>query len=109
MEVARRFSDHELTEMHDDVRELKERFDRHEQEETKKFDAMIDAVNHNTKSIESLTEETRAIVDLHRDLQGTARVGKSIQSFLLWCTKWGAIGVAFAAVGKWIIEYFGAA
>lgn len=107
--MARRFSDQELAEMHDDVRELKERFDRHEQGETKKFDAMIDAVNQNTKSIEHLTDETRAIVDLHRDLQGTARVGKGIQSFLLWLTKWGAIGGFFAVGIKWLIEYFGAA
>lgn len=106
MEVARRFSDEQLTEMHDELKDLSERFDRHEAEETKKFDAMIDAVNSNTKSIDKLTDETRAIVDLHRDLQGTARVGKSLQSFLLWCTKWGAIGVAFAAIGKWLIEHF---
>ena len=101
--MARRFSGQELIEMHDDVKALKERFDRHEAEEAKKFDAMINAVNQNTTSIDKLTDETRVIVELHRDLQGTARVGKSVQSALLWLAKWGAIGTALAAFIKWIM------
>ena len=102
-EMARRFSGQELIEMHDDVKALKERFDRHEAEEAKKFDAMINAVNQNTTSIDKLTDETRVIVELHRDLQGTARVGKSVQSALLWLAKWGAIGTALAVFIKWIM------
>lgn len=104
-EMARRFSDQELVEMHNDVKDLKERFERHEDEEAKKFDAMINAVNQNTTSIDKLTDETRAIVDLHRDLQGTARVGKSVQSALLWLVKWGAIGAALAAFVKWALDH----
>jgi len=122
-EMARRFSDQELTDMHDELKslsqrfedhkeevhndlgELSGRFDRHETEEAKKFDAMINAVNQNTSSIDKLTDETRAIVDLHRDLQGTARVGKSVQSALLWLAKWGAIGTALAAAIKWALEF----
>ena len=102
--MARRFSDQELSDMHESVCELKERFNKHELEETKKFDAMINAVNQNTASIDKLTDETRAIVDLHRDLQGTARVGKSLQNFLVWLLKWGAIGSALAAAIKWLID-----
>ena len=106
MKVAQRFSDEQLIEMCDDLKHLSARFDKHEQEETKKFDAMIEAVNSNTKSIDKLADETRDIINLHRDLQGTARVGKSIQTFLLWCTKWGAIGGAFYYTGSWIVEHF---
>lgn len=122
-EMARRFSDQELTDMHDELKslsrrfedhkeevhndlgELTGRFDRHESEEAKKFDAMINAVNQNTSSIDKLTDETRAIVELHRDLQGTARVGKSVQNALLWLMKWGAIGTALAAFIKWGLEF----
>lgn len=100
-EMARRFSDEQLTEMHDALKDLSQRFDKHEIEESKKFDAMINAVNQNTASIDKLTDETRAIVELHRDLQGTARVGKSVQSALLWLAKWGAVGTALAAFIKW--------
>lgn len=121
--MARRFSDQELSDMHDglkslsqrfedhkeevhgDLEELNARFDKHETEEAKKFDAMINAVNQNTTSIDKLTDETRAIVELHRDLQGTARVGKSVQNALLWLMKWGAIGTALAAFIKWAIEF----
>lgn len=122
-EMARRFSDQELTDMHDELKslsqrfedhkeevhndlgELSDRFDRHESEEAKKFDAMINAVNQNTTSIDKLTDETRSIVELHRDLQGTARVGKSVQNALLWLMKWGAIGTALAAFIKWGLEF----
>jgi len=122
-EMARRFSDQELTDMHDeltslsqrfedhkeevhnDLGELSGRFDRHETEEAKKFDAMINAVNQNTTSIDKLTDETRSIVELHRDLQGTARVGKSVQNALLWLVKWGAVGTALAAFIKWGLEF----
>ncbi|MBT56154.1 MAG: hypothetical protein CMF72_22485 [Mameliella sp.] len=121
--MARRFSDQELTDMHDeltslsqrfedhkeevhnDLGELSGRFDRHETEEAKKFDAMINAVNQNTTSIDKLTDETRSIVELHRDLQGTARVGKSVQNALLWLVKWGAVGTALAAFIKWGLEF----
>lgn len=117
--MARRFSDEQLTEMHDRLKELStqfeahitdlqgltERFEKHQSEETRKFDAMINAVNQNTTSIDRLTGETRAIVELHRDLQGTVRVGKSVQNALLWLVKWGAIGVALAAFIKWLISY----
>lgn len=101
-EMARRFSDEQLTEMYDELKDLSQRFDKHEVEETKKFDAMINAVNQNTASIDKLTDETRAIVELHRDLQGTARVGKSVQSALLWLLKWGTVGTALAAAVKWV-------
>lgn len=101
--MARRFSDQELIEMHDELKDLSQRFDKHEIEESKKFDAMINALNQNTTSIDKLTDETRAIVDLHRDLRGTARVGKSVQSALLWLVKWGAIGTALAAFIKWVV------
>jgi len=121
--MARRFSDQELTDMHDELKslsrrfedhkeevhndlgELTGRFDRHESEEAKKFDAMINAVNQNTTSIDKLTDETRSIVELHRDLQGTARVGKSVQNALLWLVKWGATGTALAAFIKWAIDF----
>lgn len=91
--------------MHNDLGELTGRFDRHESEVAKKFDAVINAVNQNTTSINKLTDETRSIVELHRDLQGTARVGKSVQNALLWLMKWGAIGTALAAFIKWAIEF----
>lgn len=117
-----RFSDDELKAMHDELQDLgrrfdsheedtrgaltdlRERFDRHECEEAKKFDAMINAVNQNTTSIDKLTDETRSIVELHRDLQGTARIGKSVQNALLWLVKWGAVGTALAAFIRWVLD-----
>jgi ferritin-like metal-binding protein YciE len=122
-EMARRFSDQELADMHDelkslsrrfeehkeevhtDLEELNTRFDKHKTEAAKKFDAMINAVNQNTTSIDKLTDETQEIVELHRDLQGTARVGKSVQNALLWLVKWGAIGTALAAVIEWVLIF----
>ena len=103
--MARRLSDQELADMHEELKDLSQRFDKHETDEAKKFDAMINAVNQNTASIDKLTDETRSIVELHRDLQGTARIGKSVQNALFWLVKWGAIGAALAAAIKWGLDF----
>jgi hypothetical protein len=121
--MARRFSDEELSAMHGELKDLSDRFDSHKlsvdksiisltsrfekhvTDEAAKFDSMINAVNQNTQSIDKLTEETRSIVELHRDIQGTARIGKSVQNVLLWLVKWGAIGGAIAAVIRWALNY----
>ena len=90
-----------------------ERFEQHELEESRKFDRLIeaqqintDAISDLTKSVSSLVEDTGAIIQLQRDFQGAARVGKGVQGFMLWCLKWGAIGTGVVAVLSWLIEHF---
>jgi hypothetical protein len=100
----KRFSDEELLNLKKEVAMLSKRLDDHIELEEKKFDSMIEAVRDNTKSITNLTNETRAIIALHRDLSGAARVGKGIQSFLIWVVKWGAIGVGIASGINWIVK-----
>ena len=103
---VRRFSDSELVVMHGELNDLRVRFDSHVEDEAKKFNAMIDAVHLNTKAIDGLASETKDIVKFHRDLQGTVSIGVSVQKFLLWLVKWGAIGVSFAAVANWLLHLF---
>lgn len=92
------------------------RFEQHEVEERVKFDKLIHAQQANTdcvaqltKSVATLVEDTRGIIQLHKDFQGTARVGKGAQNFMLWLLKWGAIGVGVASGIHWLIEHFGKA
>ena len=101
---GRRFSGEELLSMKEDIAMLSKRLDGHILQEEQKFNSMIEAVQENTKSINILTSETRSIVELHRDFSGAARVGKGIQSFLLWVVKWGVIGSAIGACINWIIK-----
>lgn len=89
------------------------RFEKHELEESQKFDKLIEAQRINTeavssltKSVSSLVDDTKAIIQLHKDFQGTARVGKGFQSFMLWMLKWGVIGTGVVAISKWLIEHF---
>ena len=100
-----RFSDGELVKMREKFDNLSNRFDAHEASETKKFNDMISAVNKNTESINKLAGETVEIVKLYRDLQGATRVGKRVQDFLFWLTKWGTLGAILGGVIIWVKKH----
>lgn len=99
-----RFSDEKLTKMHDEIQDISRRFNDHVSFETQRMDTLVKAIETNTKSISTLSDETRSIVKIHNDIQATARVGKTLQSFLLWLTKWGVIGAALATAIRWLLE-----
>lgn len=93
--------------------QLVERFEQHERSEKrvtadlfKAQKANTDAISEITRSVGKLVEDTSAIVKLHRDFQGAARVGKGFQNFMLWCLKWGAIGTGVVTALSWLIDYF---
>jgi len=93
--------------------QLVERFEQHEREEEEYRIFLFKAQENNTAAIAEITknvahviEETRAIVQLHKDLQGTIRVGSALQRFMFWLLKWGTIGVAIIATLKWLVERF---
>jgi len=92
---------------------LEERIEKHENDTFAKFNKLIEAQEANTKSISKLTESvssvvegTSAIIQLHKDVQGAARIGKGVQGFMLWCLKWGAIGTGVVTGLMWVIEHF---
>jgi hypothetical protein len=91
-----RFSDEKLDKFYSD-------FKQHQLRCEERFDECDDLVRdfieiqqRNTQAITALTQETRAIVQLHKDFQGAARLGTSFQKFIIWLGKWGAIGVGIA-------------
>ena len=90
-----------------------ERFEAHVKDDTMKFEGLITAQQRNTEavtkltaSVTSLVDNTSAIVQLHKDFEGAARIGKGVLGFMIWCLKWGAIGTGVTAVLLWLIEYF---
>lgn len=92
---------------------LEERVEKHEVNTFKKFDALVKAQEANTtaiseltKSVSSVVEGTSAIIQLHQDIQGAARIGKGVQGFMLWCLKWGFIGTGIATGLMWLIDHF---
>jgi hypothetical protein len=103
-EKPRRFSDEELVELHQQVIDLTSNFDDHKNEEAEKFDSILRAVKENTETTSRLAKESRGIIQLQRDLVGTARIGRSVQTVVIWLTKWGAIGLGVIAAGKWLKE-----
>ena len=93
--------------------DLRDEIVSHVNENKQKFDQLFSAQSANTKAISELTasvekvvEGTASIIQLHKDLQGATRVGKSVQNFMLWLLKWGAIGTGIAAVVHLIVEHF---
>lgn len=92
---------------------LEDRVERHEISTYKKFEKLITAQEENTKAISKLTESvssvvkgTSAIIQLHQDIQGAARIGKGVQGFMLWSLKWGVIGTGITTAIMWLVEHF---
>ena len=97
----------------DRLTQLVERFEQHERDEEEKNKILFKAQENNTKAIADIThsmaqliKDTSAIVQLHKDFQGTIRIGGALQRFMFWCLKWGTIGIAVVAALKWIVERF---
>jgi len=91
-----------------------ERYEEHELAVGGKFDKLVDAQRVNTEAISTLTvavstlvQDTSSIVQLHKDFQGAARIGGSVQGFMIWCLKWGAVGVGVSTALTWLINHFG--
>lgn len=89
------------------------RFEKHERDDIMKFENLITAQEKNTeavtdltKSVTSLVENTSDVIQLHKDFQGAARIGKGVQGFMIWCLKWGAIGTGITTGIMWLIEHF---
>jgi len=96
------------------------RFEQYERRERKDLDRLVeaqkanakiqqantDAITSIAKSTASLVEDTKEIIQLHKDFQGAARMGKSVQGFMLWCLKWGVIGTGIVTGITWSINHF---
>lgn len=99
-----RFSDEKLYEFHKEFRAHVDRCEKRFNDGDAQFNELLTAQKNNTDAITALIEETRGIVELHRDLQGATRVGMSLQKFILWLTKWGAIGVGLATLLSLVLK-----
>lgn len=82
-------------------------------EESEKFSHLLraqqentDAIAKLTRSVSRLVDDTSAIVQLHKDFTGAARVGKGVQDFIVWCMKWGMIGAGVATMIAWVLQKF---
>ena len=102
--------------MSGDLFKLNQRLDDHDKrfdEQERSFNRLIETQQANTAAISQITrqlsqliEDTSAIVKLHKDFQGAARVGVGIQGFMIWCLKWGAIGTGVVTGIMWLVDQF---
>ncbi len=100
-----RFSDEKLYQFHDEFRQHVARCEERFNDGDEQFKQLIQAQQKNTDAISSLIEETREIVQLHKDIQGVTRIGKGIQMFLVWVIKWPLIGTGIYAMVNWILKH----
>ena len=100
-----RFSDEKLAQFHgefkDHIAEYKER----QKSQDECIQKLIEAQQKNTDAISTIIEDTREVLQLHRDLQAATRVGISAQKFAIWLTKWGAIGAGLAVAFNWGMQH----
>ena len=87
------------------LEDLNRRFADHVITVETRFEALLTAQESNTKAIALLTEETRDIIRIHKDLKGAARIGMSVQKFGLWMLKWPLIGMGLYTTYNWIVDH----
>lgn len=100
-----RFSDDQLSEFYEEFKQHVERYEEKAKADGDQMQTLIEAQRQNTEAISLLVEETRDIIQLHRDLQGATRLGTSLQKFGLWLTKWGVIGIGLATAYQWLAKH----
>lgn len=94
------------------IDDLRVEFSEHRVQESDRWDRMLSiteenatAINLVAVSLKELTADTKEIVQLHKDIQGAARIGSGLQRFILWCLKWGGIIGTLGAAIHYITEY----
>ena len=87
------------------LEELNRRFTDHVKTVDQRFDALLVAQEGNTQAITALVEDTREIVQIHKDFQGATRLGTSVQKFGLWLLKWPLIGMGLYTAFNWIVDH----
>ena len=100
-----RFSDEKLYQFHNEFRQHVNRCEERFNDGDEQFRQLIQAQQKNTDAISSLIEETREVVQLHKDIRGATRIGKNVQSFLAWVVKWPLIGAGLYAMITWILNH----
>lgn len=104
-----RFSDEMLIEFRDEFEQHVQHYEARIKTDDARFQTLISIQERNTEAIQQLIEETKGIIQLHRDLQGATRIGSNVQKFGIWLTKWGMIGVGILTMVNWstqILERF---
>ena len=49
-----------------------------------------------------LKKDSKGVIELHKDLKSTIKIGSAAQKFMFWLLKWGAIGTALYAACSWV-------
>lgn len=100
-----RFSDEKLALFYEEFKEHAEETERRNEKHDEQIKVLVEAQQKNTDAIATLVNETRDIIQLHKDLQGAARIGSSLQNAGIWLAKWGTIGVGLAAIWNWGLKH----
>lgn len=85
----------------DTVKDFKSEFEKRMYANDLKFERVLISIEKNTEALEKLTEETKDVVELVRDLKGAIRLGRNTQKFMLWLSKWGIVGAAIISLLNW--------
>jgi len=105
---GRRANDMSLKDLHDlqqkvvsHIHDTEIKFDRGENQ----FQEILAQLKTLSIAINTIEVSTKGIIQLHKDVEGAVRLGKGLQSFFLWCLKWGVIGTAAAFIINWLVDH----
>jgi hypothetical protein len=109
----KRCTDEKLFQLCQDFHDHKVEEDEWRKNHDVRMERLFNAQDVNTKAITEITaavsavvSDTAVIVQLSKDFQGAARVGKGLQGFVVWCLKWGGILGGLGAGVHYLIEHF---
>lgn len=74
-------------------------------EHTALLSELVLCTRQNTDAVTRLADETHGVVQLHKDMQGAARIGVNVQKIITWVIKWPLIGGGALALYEWASKF----
>jgi len=106
-----RFSDEQLVQLRQEFEEHKEEQALCWERQEERWEQLAVMVEQNTQTTRELAESvckiadsTAGVVRIYDDVKSAARVGGSVQAFLIWLGKLGAVGTALVVAIRWILD-----
>ena len=94
-----------LTDLRDRQDRLEEEFHSSRKRTEEMLQQLVAVTQQNQTQMSVLIEETRDLVSFYKDVQSMGRMGKRLQTVLVWVAKWPLIGSALYFIGHSFLEW----
>lgn len=94
-----------LSDLRDRQDRLEEEFHSSRKRTEEMLQQLVAVTQQNQTQMSVLIEETRDLVSFYKDVQSMGRMGKRIQTAMIWVSKWPLIGTGLYFLGHSFLEW----